>query len=221
MIEILQKYLPYELTLVISIVAPLFIIFYRALIKSRFDKKLEAVKGEYQKELQKHDIRLNHYKEFYKKLDELNVELQKHSKSISTEIALKSENLTLGKGLSEALNYESYIDNLKTINQLIFDSIQNIRREANEFRFYASDAILKYLDELDITYEKYLYELMNQDFGLLQKVFDLVKNGDFSGLLSFVKNPEMSDQQLKMNVSIGDLHSKIKDQMRAELNLKK
>jgi hypothetical protein len=221
MIEAIQKYIPYELTLIISILTPLFIIFYRAWIKSKFDKKLEVVKGEFQKELQKHDIRLNHYKEFYKKLDELNVEIQKHSESISNEISLKSQNLSSEKGLSEALNYENYIDNLKTINQLIFDSIQKIRREANEFRFYASDTILKYLDELDIKYESYLNELMNQDFGLLQKAFDLVKNGDFDGLLSFMKNPEISKQQLTMNISIGNLHSKIKDQMRTELNLKK
>jgi hypothetical protein len=221
LIDFLQKYIPYELTLIVTAITPLIIVFYRAWIKSKFDKKLEGIKSDHQKEIQKHDIRLIHYKTFYKKVDDLQIEIQKHSESISNEISLKSQEITTSKGFDEALNYENYIENLKKINQIIFDSIQKIQREANEFRFYASDTILIYLDELDVAYNEYLKNLMNQDFGLLQKAFDLMKAGDFNGLLGFMQNPDDSTQQLTMNSNISDLHSKIKEQMRTELNLKK
>ena len=100
-------------------------------------------------------------------------------------------------------------------------SIQKIQKEANEFRFYASDKINILLDRLDTFYNAYIRLLLNQDFRLLQDAFDFILKGDFTGLLSFMQNPDSNIEQQNYNNEIYNLHSEIKKQLRKELELEK
>lgn len=189
MIELLEKYISYKLAIIVSITMPIFMVLYSTWIKWRYDKKLEKERIHFQKELQKHQIRLNHYKDFYKKIDEIQKEIKLHSDSISEEITQKTIELSKTHSIGETLDYKNYLGNVEKINQLMIDSIQKIQKEANEFRFYASDRINILIDRLDTFYSAYIGLLLNQDFRLLQDAFDFILKGDFTGLLSFMQNP--------------------------------
>jgi len=88
---------------------------------------------------------------------------------------------------------------------------RKIQREINEFQFYASDKLLIQLNDLDATYIEYFKILTNQVFSLFQEVFDIIIIGDITGLYSFIKNSQISIQQLSKNQNIYELLCKIKD----------
>jgi hypothetical protein len=217
MVDFLKKILPYDITIVVTILAPIIMVLYRFWLKNKFDSKLERMKSDLQKEFKKHDIRLKQYKEFYQTIDTVQKDLKIQSESYALEVARKAEQLTLMNKPEEALNFNTYIKNIQDLNTVIFEAIHKIRHQANEFRFYASDELLEYLDQLDSEYEKYNNSLLNIDNKLLEETFNNVINGNF--LEMFASLATISQTKVDSPSGIQNLHEKIKSLMRKELNL--
>lgn len=217
MIDFLKKILPYDITIVVTVLAPIIIVLYRLWLKNKFDSKLERMKSDLQKEFKKHDIRLNQYKEFYQTIDSVQKDLKVQSESYALEVARKAEQLTLMNKPEEALNFNTYIKNIQELNTVMFEAIHKIRHQANEFRFYASDELLGYLDQLDSEYEKYNNSLLNIDNKLMEETFNNVIKGNFTEM--FVGLAKLSQTKVDSPSNIQVLHEKIKSLMRKELNL--
>ncbi len=220
MIENLKNILPYNLTLVVTIVSPLILVLYRFWVKSRFDKKLEKQKAELQKEFKKHDIRLNQYQSFYKIIDNEQKDLKIKAEQYSNEVALKSEQFVKQGKLEEALNFKNYLENITELNSSVSDAIHKIQYQANEFRFYASDKLIEYLDELDKEYEVYHRSIISIDQKLLEDSFSKVISGDFSQVInSLIELSQTETKSPSKLQEIHEIHEKIKSHMRKELQL--
>lgn len=219
MIDYLKNIIPYEITLVISIISPLVFYLYRLWLKSRYDKKLERVKSELQKEVKKHEIRLENYKNYYQKVDEIQRKLKDYSVVVSEEIAEISRTISETAGLAEAMNYKNYVETYSKINQVVYNSMLDLQNQTNEFRFYASDNLLKYIEELDNKYSLYFSYSMNNNLSFLQDSFEKAKNLDFVGLLKSMNTITTNDQSSILQSEIVQIHETIKKEMRKELNL--
>lgn len=219
MIDYLKNIIPYEITIVISIISPLVFYLYRLWLKSRYDKKLERVKSELQKEVKKHEIRLENYKNYYQKVDEIQRKLKDYSVEVSEEIAEISRTISETAGLAEAMNYKNYIETYSKINQEVYNSMLDLQNQTNEFRFYASDNLLKYIEELDNKYSLYFSYSMNNNLSFLQESFEKAKNLDFVGLLESMNTITTNDQSSILQSEIVQIHETIKKEMRKELNL--
>lgn len=95
----------------------------------------------------------------------------------------------------------------------------DLQNQTNEFRFYASDNLLKYIEELDNKYSLYFSYSMNNNLSFLQESFEKAKNLDFVGLLKSMNTITTNDQSSILQSEIVQIHETIKKEMRKELNL--
>ncbi|PKP35143.1 MAG: hypothetical protein CVU00_03580, partial [Bacteroidetes bacterium HGW-Bacteroidetes-17] len=140
---------PYELAIGISILSPIIFYFYRTWLKSRYDKKLETIKSELAKENKKHEIRLNNYKEYYKKIDETQKKMNELAQLFSERISEKATDIANNGTFSEVMNSTHYIE----IYSKLFEEINSLTLQlivqTNEFKFYASDNLLELIEKLE------------------------------------------------------------------------
>lgn len=219
MIENLKDIIPYEIAVAISLLSPAIFYLYRSWLKSQYDKKLEKLKSELQKDNKKHEVRLANYRNYYQKVDEIQGTITEYSTLFAEEVAEISKKASTDIGVNEAMDYKLYIESYSKIIKQINDSMQELRNQTNEFRFYASDNLLKHIEVLDSKYEKYFSYSLEDNLKYLQASFDKAKNLDFVGILESMNSLSQKDDSAILQSEIIELHGQIKNIMRKELNL--
>jgi len=133
------------------------------LIKSKYNKEIEAVKKEHQLDIEKRKYQYESKKEefiqFFRLLDEFssyfNIEMQEKLLPIIDEFNrnyINAASRNNKKGETKATTVFS-----KKIQELMFDAnkdLTRIKQETNTIRVIASDSILRTLDLLELAYDK-------------------------------------------------------------------
>lgn len=220
MIENLKNIIPYDITILTTFLSPLMACFYSLFLKYRYDKKLENLKSELKKDNKKHEIRLENYSIYYQKVDKITGAINEYSTWYTNEVATISQNISTTLGRDEAMNYEHYIESYTKIIKQINCLMEELRSQTYEFRFYASDNLLKHIYKLDHKYQKYFSYTLDDNLNFLQISLDKVKNLDFAGILESVKQLGQNEELIIIRNEIVEIHRQIMMEMRKELNLK-
>lgn len=219
MLDLLKNIISYELAIGISILSPIIFYFYRTWLKSRYDKKLEKIKSELAKENNKHEARLNNYKEYYKKIDETQKKMNELAQLFSERISEKATDIANNGTFSDVMNSNHYIE----IYSKLFEETNSLTLQlivqTNEFKFYASDKLIELIEKLESKYSEYFKISVDDNLKTFQEVFEKAKNFNFTEIYSSINSININTKAIELQSEITIIQERIKKEMRKELGL--